>query len=140
MSEGSVLNLLQNIAHAILDGLVNHPWPRHVIAKLSGIADRVAHALHATLEHQVDDQLHLVQALVIRNFWLVTRLDEHFPASLDQRGDATAQYRLLAEEIGLGLFFEGRFDQPGLGAAHGVAIRKSELPSLACRVLLDRDQ
>ena len=78
---------------------------RHV-AVLGRVADRVAHVGDAALVDQVDDQLHLVQALEVRHLGRVAGLDQRLVAGADELGEAAAEHRLLAEEIGLGLFLE----------------------------------
>ena len=84
--------------------------PRDVVAVLGRVGDRVAHVGEAALPDQVDDQLELVQALVVGDLGLVARLDERLEARLDQLGDAAAEHRLLAEEVGLGLLLERRLE------------------------------
>ena len=56
-----------------------------VVAVLGGVADRVAHVGEAALVDQVDDQLHLVQALEIGHLGRVAGLDQRLVAGLDQR-------------------------------------------------------
>ena len=84
----------------------DHPLAARHVAVLGGVADRVAHVGDAALVDQVDDQLHLVQALEVRHLGRVARLDERLVAGADQLGEPAAEHRLLAEEIGLGLLAE----------------------------------
>ena len=86
------------------------PRAARVVAVLGGVGDRVAHPRQAALVHQVDDQLQLVQALEVRDLRLVAGLDERLEPGLDQRRGAAAEHRLLAEEVGLGLFLERGLD------------------------------
>jgi heterodisulfide reductase subunit B len=72
-----------------------------VIAVLRGVADGVAHVVEPALVDQVDDELHLVQALEIGDFRLVPGLHQRVEPCFDEVGDAAAQHRLLAEEVGL---------------------------------------
>ena len=120
--------------------LVDDLRPRVVVAEFGRVRDGEAHPLQPALGDQVDDQLHLVQALVVGNFGLVPRLDKHLPAGLDERGDAPAQDGLLAEQVCLGLFLERRLDQTGFGAADGVAVGERQVPGSARRVLVDRHE
>src|SRR5438552_15725341 len=74
-----------------------------VVAVLCGVADRIPHELHAAAIHQVHDQLELVHALEVGDLRRVSGSREGLEPGLDQRGDAAAQDRLLAEQIGLRL-------------------------------------
>src|SRR5439155_22111868 len=76
------------------------PAARHV-AVLGGVADRVAHVGDAALVDEVDDQLHLVQALEIRHLGRVPGLDQRLVAGADPLGQPAAEHRLPAEEVGL---------------------------------------
>src|SRR6476620_4766768 len=73
------------------------------IAPFGGVADAVAHVVEAALVDQVDDQLHLVDALEVRHLRRVARLDERLEARLDQRRQAAAEDDLFAEQVGLAL-------------------------------------
>ena len=68
------------------------------------------HVAQAALVDQVHDQLDLVDALEVGDFGLIAGGDEGLEAGLDQGRQAAAEHDLLAEEVGLGLFFIGRFD------------------------------
>src|SRR3546814_9007552 len=57
-----------------------------------------SHVGDAALIHQIDDQLHLVQALEIGHLGGVAGLDQRLVAGGDQRGEAAAQHHLLAEQ------------------------------------------
>src|SRR4030088_48666 len=113
--EGAILDLAKDLPHLIANRRADHPRPADVVAELGRVADAVAHVAHAALVHQVDDQLHLMQALEVGQLGLVARLDQGLEAGLDQRGEPTTEHRLLAEEIGLGLLFEGRLEHAGHG-------------------------
>ena len=54
-------------------------------------------------------------------------------------GDAATQDSLLAEQVGLGLFGEGRLDDAGAGAADGLRVGQDEIPGLAGGVHLNGD-
>jgi hypothetical protein len=97
-------------------------------------------AVDPLLVHEVDDELQLVQALEVRRLRLVPGLDEGVEARLDQRRHATAEHRLLAEEVGLGLLVERRVEDAGPGRAEGVGVREGEVVRLAAGILLDGDQ
>ena len=73
--------------------------------------------LEAALPDQVDDQLQLVEALVVRDLGLVAGRDEGLEAGADQLGRAAAEDGLLAEEVGLGLLAERRLEDPRAAGA-----------------------
>ena len=106
---------------------------------LGRVGDRVVHPLDPALPDQVDDQLQLVQALVVRDLGLVAGLDERLEAEPDELRDAAAQHGLLAEEVGLGLLREGRLDHARARRADAGAVRERELARVTARVLRDRD-
>ena len=111
-----------------------------VPAELRGVAHRVVHARDATLVHEVDDELQLVQALEVGHLRLVPGLDENLEAGLHQLLGAAAQHGLLAEEVGLGLFLEVGLQHAGTSAADGLGVAQRERLSLAGRVLVDRNE
>src|SRR5579875_2420172 len=59
LGELAALDVLQHLVHRLPHPVVDDARPADIIAILGGVADRVAHVLHAALEHQVDDQLQL---------------------------------------------------------------------------------
>ena len=93
---------------------------------LGRVADRVAHVVQAALVDQVDDQLQFVQALEVGDFRLVARLDERLESGLDERADAAAQHRLLAEQIGFGFFGERRLDDARARDADALGVRQRQ--------------
>jgi hypothetical protein len=84
--------------------------PGDVFAVLGGVGDRVVHVGDAALVDQVDDQLHLVQALEIGHFRGIAGFDQRLVAGLDELDEAAAEHHLLAEEVGFALLLEGRLD------------------------------
>src|SRR5690606_24291082 len=96
-------DLLQQVPHLRPTLLANHPVPGDVVTPLSRVAHAVAHPLDTAGVDQVDDQLHLMQALEIRQLRRVTRLGQRVESRLDQRAQTPAQHRLLTEEIRLRL-------------------------------------
>ena len=114
--------------------------PAREVAVLGDVGDGVAHVLVAALVEQVDDELQLVQALVVRDLRLVARGDERVEARLHERGDAAAEHGLLAEEVALGLLRERRLEQADAAAADADAVRERERKRVAARVLVDRDE
>ena len=62
-----------------------------------------------------------VEAFEIGHFGRVARLDQRLEARLDQVGEAAAQHRLLAEQIGLAFFLEVGLDDARTAAADAEA-------------------
>src|SRR5437763_2027521 len=125
--ERAAPDLGEDLAQPLLHALVHDAWPAREIAVLRDVGDRVAHVLVAALVEQVDDQLQLVQALVVRDLRLVARLDEHVEAGLDERGHAAAEDGLLPEQVALGLLGERRLEQTDARAADAGAVGEREL-------------
>src|SRR5262245_6870980 len=76
LGEGAVLDLGQDLAHALANALVHDAGAARVVAPLGGVGDRVPHPRKAALVDQVDDQLHLVQALEVGDLGLVAGVHE----------------------------------------------------------------
>src|SRR5437763_1322540 len=98
LREGSVLDRLQDLAHVVAHVLVDDARPDGMRAVLRRVGDRVVHALDPALVDQVDDQLHLVQALVVGELRRVAGLAERLEAELDQLLQPAAEHRLRAHE------------------------------------------
>ena len=105
----------QDLLHLGLGFVGDDPRAAGVVAVFGRVRDAVAHVVQAALVEQVDDQLQLVHALEVGHLGLVAGLDERFEAGLHQRADAAAEHDLLAEQVGLGLFGEGGFDDAARG-------------------------
>ena len=114
--------------------------PAGEVAVLGGVGDRVPHAGDALFVHEVDDQLHLVQALEVRHLRGVARLGERLEPGAHERGEAAAQHGLLAEQVGLGLLGERGLDDPGAGAADRIGVRHRDVTGLAGRILRHGDE
>ncbi len=67
------------------------------VAVLRGVRNRIAHTVQAAFINQIDDQLHFVDALEVRNLRLIARFDQSFKTFLHQRRESAAQHGLLAE-------------------------------------------
>src|SRR5262249_33639959 len=93
-------DVLEDALHPLAHVGVDHARAAHVVAELRGVGDRPAHVLQAALPDEVDDQLELVQALVVRDLRLVAGGDERLEACPDQLGRPAAEDGLLAEEVG----------------------------------------
>src|SRR3954454_4022646 len=124
LREGTVLDLRQDLLHLLARVRVDHPRAALVVAPLRRVRDAVAHPGQAALVDQVDDQLELVHTFEVRDLGLIAGRHQRLEPVADQLGDPTAQHRLLTEQVGLGLLFEGRLDDAGPRAADPVAVRQ----------------
>src|SRR5699024_7090297 len=84
LGEGAVLNIRQDVLHALLGSSVDNAWAGDVATELSGVRDRVVHVANAALEHEVNNQLELVQNLEVGHFWLVASFGQNLETSLNQ--------------------------------------------------------
>src|SRR5438067_150439 len=138
--ERAAPNLGEDLAQPLLHALVHDAWPAREIAVLRDVGDRVAHVLVAALVEQIDDELQLVQALVVRDLRLVARLDEDVEARLHERRDTAAQHGLLAEEVALRLLGERGRQQADACAADADAVRECEVERAPTRVAMHGDE
>ena len=99
-------NLGEHLPHHVLRFGGDDARSAAVVAVLGGVADRVAHEAEAAAIHQIDDQLQLVQALEVGDLRLIPCLDQRFETGGDERADAAAEHRLLAEQIRFRFFRE----------------------------------
>ena len=81
-----------------------------------------------------------MQALEIGELGLVAGFHQGVEAGLDQRGEPSAENRLLAEEVGLGLLFEGRLQHAGHGRADAARVGERAGARLAGRVLVNGEE
>ena len=107
------------------------------VAVLRGVADVLVHLLQAAFVQQVDDELHLVHALEVRDFGLVAGFDERLEAAHDELGGAAAEHGLLAEQIRLGFFAERGREHAAARAADAVRVGETREPA-PCRSRLAR--
>ena len=139
--EGAVLDVAEHRAHAGLGLLVgDDPRAGDVLAVLGGVGDGVVHGRDAALVDQVDDELHLVDALEVGVLRLVTGLHQHLEAAAHQVDDAAAEDGLLAEEVGLGLVVHRGLHDARTGAADARDVGQGDVLALAGGVLLHGDQ
>ena len=134
------LDLFQRRLHAFLDAGVNNPRSDRHIAPLRRFGNREAHAADARFIHQVHNQLQFVQTFEVSHLRLVTGLDQRFVASQNQRAGPAAQDGLLAEQVGLGLFFERGFYHAGARGADALRPGQRHVLRLPARILVNRDE
>src|SRR5438552_3628286 len=76
LGKGPVLDVGEDLLHARTRVGVDDAGAARVVAVLGGVGDRVPHARHAVLVHEVDDELHLVEALEVGHLRLVAGVDQ----------------------------------------------------------------
>ena len=91
-------------------------------------------------EDEVNDELHLVDALEIRVLRLIARLNQRVKTRFHQRGHTAAEDALLAEQVGLGLLAEGRLENARARAADARGIRQRVILRLTGSILVDGDE
>ncbi len=138
--KAAVLDLLQYPAHLITHMLIDDARARDIVAELGGIADGVAHVAHAALVHQVHDELHLVHAFKVGYFRLIAGLHERLEARTDQRGDTTAENRLLAKEVGFGFLGNRGAQHTGTCATNRTSIGEGQGLGITGGILVDSPQ
>src|SRR5690606_29551730 len=134
------LDVLEALAHGSA-GLVGHDARAgHVLAILRVVGDGVVHVGNAAFVDQVHDQLELVQALEVGHFRRVAGFRQRIETGLDQFDGTAAQNGLLTEQVGFGLFAEGRFDDAGTAAADGASVGQADVAGGTGLVLVHGDQ
>ena len=78
------LNFLEDLLHHLLGRRGHNAWSTGHVAVLSGVTDAVTHTSDALFVHEVNNELHFVQALEVRHLGLVTSFDERFESGLHQ--------------------------------------------------------
>ncbi len=106
-AKSTILNIGQDLLHCFLGLFGDQLRTGDVIAVLSSVGDGVSHACETGLVDQVNDQLHLMDALEVSVSRIVASLNQSLETSLHQSANAAAENCLLAEEVGLGLGTEG---------------------------------
>ena len=81
-----------------------------------------------------------MQTLEVGDLRLIARVHQRLEAGLDQLAHAATEDDLLAEEVGLGFFAEGRLQHAGAGGADALGIGQRVRQRIARRVLMDGDQ
>jgi hypothetical protein len=81
-----------------------------------------------------------VQDLEVGEALVVAGVGECLVAGTDELGDAAAEDRLLAEQVGLGLVLERGLDHAAAGAADALGVRERDRERVATCVLGNGDQ
>ena len=140
LDEAAGLDVFQHLLHLPLGLFGDDPRAGGDVAIFGGIADRIAHVGDAAFIHQIDDQLHFVEAFEIGHFRRVTRFDQRFEPSLDQVGQAAAKHGLLAEQVGFAFFLEIGLDDAGTAATYARGISQRDVMGIAGGILMHCDQ
>ena len=134
------LNVSQRLLHRLPGRVANHLLAARQVAVFGGVGDRIAHAVEPTFVNQVDDQLHFVQAFEISNLGCVARFHQRFESLLDERSQAAAEDRLLAEQVALSFFLESGLQHAGAGRSDAMCVCETEFVSVSAGILMDRQQ
>ena len=130
--EGAVLDVVQHRFHIGLGLLIGQDAAAgDILAILRRVGNGVVHHGHAALVDQVDDELHLVDALEVGVLGGIAGFHQGLEAQLHQLHHAAAEDCLLAEQIGLGLILEGGLHHAAPGAADAGGIGQSQLIGVA---------
>src|SRR5579862_2334135 len=140
LGKAAVLDFGQELFHGFTGFVGDDARASRVVAVFGGIANGVAHVAEATAVDEIDDQFEFVEALEVGDFGLIARFGEGFKAGFDEGADAAAKDGLLAEEVGLGFFGEGGFENAGASAADAASIRERESFGAAGGVLFDGEK
>ena len=81
-----------------------------------------------------------MKALEISHFRRIAGFDQSLETAPDQLDEASAEHRLLAEQICLAFLFEIRFDDSRPAAANRGAVRQRSFQGAAGRVVVDGDK
>src|SRR5690554_3065601 len=136
----TALDALEGVAHGFTRLLVDDLRAGYVLTVLGVVGDTVVHVGNTAFEHQVNNQLELVQALEVSHFRRVTGFGQNFETGLDQLDRTTTENRLLAEQVGFGLVLEGGFDDAGTAAANATGVGQGNIFGIAGSVLVNRNQ
>ena len=128
--------LLHGLARCVADNLLT----ARQIAVLRRVRDRIAHPGQPAFVDQVDDQLHLVQALEVGDLRRVAGLDQRFESLLDQRRQPATEHGLLAEQVAFGFLLESRLQNARARRADAVRIGQRKFVRAPAGILLNRDQ
>src|SRR6218665_887258 len=137
--ERTVLNIRQYRLHVFFHTRVDNAWTRDVVTVLRGVRARPALLGDPSLPHEVNNELEFVQHLEVRNLGLVSRLGQRLEPVLNELRNTATEHRLLTEQVGFGLFCEGRLNATGAESTDRFRVGESEWPGLAGGILFNRD-
>ena len=140
LGELTVLDFGEDGLHGLAALIVDDAGTADIVAPLGRIRNAVPHVGEAAAIDEVDDELELVEDFEVSALGLVAGFDQGFKAALNEGAHAAAEDGLLAEEIGLGLFFEGGFENSGAGAADALEVAEIESVGVAGGILMNGDE
>jgi hypothetical protein len=94
----------------------------------------------AAFEHQVGDQLELIEAFEPRDLGRIAGVDQLHEGAVDQLGDTAAQHHLFAEQVAFAFGGEGRLEDALAAAAERRGVGQAERMGAAGRVLMHAEQ
>src|SRR5690606_22708345 len=134
------LDVLQALAHSGAGLVGDDARAGDVLAVFRVVGNGVVHVGDAALVDQVHDQLQFMQALEVRHFRCVPGFSQRFETGLDEFHGTAAQHGLFAEQVGFGLFAEGRFDDARAAAADSTCVRQRDVTRGTRLVLVNGNQ
>src|SRR5258708_36663277 len=89
--EGSGLNIGKDLLHRRASLVAYNLRSASQVAILGSVGNRIAHAIQAALINEINDELHLMDALEVRNLRLITFLHQRVETALHHRGRSAAK-------------------------------------------------
>ena len=99
LSKGTVLNVRENLLHSFSGFIGNDLRAGDIVAVLSGVGDGVAHSGEAALIDEVDDELHLMDALEVSVSRVVASFAEGVKTSLHLAPPMAAAYARPTSQV-----------------------------------------
>src|SRR5439155_8405609 len=115
-------------------------WADCQLAPFRGIGNQSAHPRNALFVDKIDNKLEFVQTFEISKLGRITRVNESFKASANERACAAAKYCLLAKKIGLRFLPKSRFEHAGTCAADSFCPSQGRLRAAPAWILMNCDQ
>src|ERR1035437_9120667 len=140
LGELAVLDLLQHFFHRLAGFVSYNFFAAREVAVFCRVRNRVTHAAQPAFVDQVDDQLHLMDALEVGNLGSVAGRDQRLESFLHQRSQAAAEHRLFAEQVAFGFFFKGGLQHTGAGRTDAVRIAEREFARASAGILVNGQQ
>src|SRR5699024_10038702 len=140
LGEGAVLDIRQDVIYELLGASVDNAWAGDVANELRRVIHRVVHVVNAALEHEVNNQLELVQHLVVGHLCLVASFGQNLETSLNQFLGSATLICLLAEEVGNCLCLEGGWDNACACATDCCSVGQQQVVTFVLWILVNSNQ
>src|SRR5580704_1508604 len=140
LGKTSIADPGQQLLHLFARFVRNNFRPSMIIALLRGVADGIPHIAQPTAIDQVHNQLQFVHAFEVRHFRLVPGIHQRLESCLDQFAHASAEHRLLAKQIRLGLFRKRGLQHARARGSQSLRVRQRKRLRVPRSILLHCDQ